>query len=1327
MPEFNPDTEVGASLATRWKKWLTDFDMYLAASGITNDTRKRALLLYQAGARVREIFAQLEDTGNADAFDTAKQKLTAYFEPQKNKRYDVYVFRKTMQEPNETLDQYHTRLRALADPCEFADLDFELEEQIIIGGSSSRIRKLALRDPKYDLKAMLLDGRRDEISKFQSKEIEGKPDCREETNQVTIKSRKCRNCGSSHSHTSLCPAKGKECHYCGKPNHFANVCRGKSRDSHKPQKPEKRKAVHAKHNKSIRPLTHSDSESENDEYLYPVSSTQTARPHAKITVSGHSFDIMVDTGSSINVLDHKTFSKMVDVTLARTTTKAFPYNTSQPVHFVGKFQALVQTKKRYTVATFFVVEDDNSGNLMSAQTAQELGLISLHLNKLSAQKSSRETTTFPTTKDKDLIKILEQNKEVFNGMGKLKGQKIILNIDETVQPTAEPQRRVPYHIREKVKHAIKALEKDDIIEKVPQTQATPWISAIVAVPKKDGNVRICVDMRKANQAIRRVRYLIPTVEEISQELNGAKFFSKLDLAQAYHQLELDENSRFITTFSTHVGLYRYKRLNFGNNAAAEIFQHTLQTVLQGLPGVRNLADDIIVFGHTRSEHDQALSSCLTRLSENGLTLNAAKCKLLTTSLSFFGQVFSAEGTKPDPARITDLQNAQIPKNVHEIRSFLGMANYSSRYIPDYATITEPLRALTKKNAHFVWNKAQQEAFSKLKEALTSAPVMHYFDTKKETLLTVDASPVGISAILSQKDNGSDNSRVIAYASRALTPVEKRYSQTEKEALSIVWAVEHFHLYLYGSHFTLITDHKPLEVIYGSVSSKPSARIERWVLRLQPYTFSVVYKPGKDNPADFLSRHPTLESASKHAVMADEYVNLLALSAVPKAMTMSEIQRATDADKALQSLRAAIRYNMWDCNLVKPYKDVKDELTITPQNIILRGSRIVVPESLQQKAIDIAHDTHQGLVKTKAILREKIWFPGIDRLVKENIDRCIPCQATGQPNPPEPLQMSDMPQGPWQKVHADFYGPLPSGEYLLVVIDRYSRYPEVEIVRSTKASSVIPKFDKIFATHGIPVSMTTDNGPPFNSNEYSRYLKALGINQDPSTPKWPQGNAEVERFNQPLGRALTTAKLEGKVWQQELNRFLLQYRTTPHATTKVPPAELLFNRVVNGKLPTLEKKNVVDRHKEAKENEQSRKIYNKSYADKRRFAKRSDIKIGDCVLVKQEKQNKLTPRFNKTPFVVVERKRSCVTAEDSNKRRITRNVSHFKRIPKLPRPIDSSDSDDVIDTHDVAFNPADEVIVPNEQQQQQQNIVRRSSRPSRPPVRFGEPIPPEKVR
>ena len=154
-------------------------------------------------------------------------------------------------------------------------------------------------------------------------------------------------------------------------------------------------------------------------------------------------------------------------------------------------------------------------------------------------------------------------------------------------------------------------------------------------------------------------------------------------------------------------------------------------------------------------------------------------------------------------------------------------------------------------------------------------------------------------------------------------------------------------------------------------------------------------------------------------MADDYVSLLALSAVPKAMKISDIQKATDADKTMQSLRAAVRHNKWDCNLVKPFRAIKDELIVAPQNIVLRGSRIVVPESVQQQAIDIAHETHQGLVKTKALLGEKVWFPGIDKIVKETLDRCMPCQATGQPKPPEPIRMTPMPDGPWQKVHADF--------------------------------------------------------------------------------------------------------------------------------------------------------------------------------------------------------------------------------------------------------------------------------------------------------------------
>ena len=287
-------------------------------------------------------------------------------------------------------------------------------------------------------------------------------------------------------------------------------------------------------------------------------------------------------------------------------------------------------------------------------------------------------------------------------------------------------------------------------------------------------------------AIRRVRHPIPTVNDVSFTLNGAKFFSKLDLSQAYHQLELDEQSRYVTTFSTHLGLYRYKRLNYGTNAAAEIFQYTLQTALQGLKGVKDIADDIIIFGSTRAEHDNNLDKCLQRLKAKGLRLNKSKCSFLNNTLSFFGQVFSKEGTRPDPKRVTDLPNAPQATSSHDVRSFLGMANYSSKYIRDFATLTAPLRELTKKDVRFNWTPTHQDTFEQLKNALSTAPCMSYFDKNKQTIVTADASPVGISAILSQKaKNGDTNSQqIIAYASRAMSDTEKRYSQTEKEALAI---------------------------------------------------------------------------------------------------------------------------------------------------------------------------------------------------------------------------------------------------------------------------------------------------------------------------------------------------------------------------------------------------------------------------------------------------------------------------------------------------------------------------------------------------------------
>ncbi|XP_065060965.1 uncharacterized protein K02A2.6-like [Rhopilema esculentum] len=1123
---------------------------------------------------------------------------------------------------------------------------------------------------------MLLDGQRDETSTQQASSIEGNTEIKQEVHRVIqsqhkkghIQTKKCHQCGGSYPHKNqTCPAAGKICHKCGKKNHFAKYCLSKTQQVPRKTQPFKR---------HVRPITtksvnkaQSDSDSDFD-YLYAVK--QKKKPGNAVTakISDYKCDLLVDTGASVNILDEETFSQIPsDPKLEKTTVKVYPYNSNSPVKLLGKFQATVETKKRITVATFYVTEG-NSGSLLGSETSQELGLVTFHINPMVSKVKDKNVKPqiastcswipIRSTHDKSVDAALLANKEIFRGIGKLDGVQIKLNIDENVTPVVQNTRRIPFHIRKQVEEELLSLEAQGIIERVPEGQATPWISQIVAVPKKDNkSIRICVDMRSANTAIKRVRHVMPTVDEIMVQLNGAKFFSKIDLSQAYHQLELHKDSRYITTFSTHIGLFQYKRLNYGTNAAAELFQHTLQEALKGIDNVRNLADDIIIFGKTRAEHDKALNECLARLKARKLTVNREKCKFLQPELSFFGMVFSEDGVKPDQKKIADLVDAPIPNNASEVRSLLGMANFSAKFIPNFADITEPLRRLTHKNIVFKWEKEHSQAFKKLKDVLTDSPVMTYFDIDKETYLIVDASPIGISAILTQS-NKDEPQKVIAYASRALTPVERRYSQTEKEALSIVWGTEHFHMYLYGKSFNLITDHKPLEVIYGNPKSKPSLRIERWVLRLQQYCFKVIYKPGKDNPADFMSRHPTTVSVKEN--MADEYVRYITINAIPKAMTIEEVQRETERDGTLQAVIKAIKTGDWSNQFLVPYKLAKDSLTINHANgIILRGNQIVMPKSLWKRSVKLAHEGHQGLAKTKALIREKVWFPFIEKLVTEEINSCLPCQAVGTQKAPEPLRMRPMPSGPWKKLHIDFYGPLPSSEYVLVIVDAYSRFPITEIVKSTAASTIIPKLDQVFAMHGLPEEIVTDNGPPFNGDDFKRYLMTLGIKFDPSTPLWPQGNSEVERFNQPLGKAIRAACIENRNWRQELQRFLLSYRSTPHATTKIAPSELLYNRVIRGKLPCSIKTSKSKRHREAQENDAVGKEKMKSYADKRRHTKISDIKVGDTVLLKQDKKNKFSANFESTTYKVIYRKGSRVTAERQDGRKVTRKLAFSKSL------------------------------------------------------------------
>ena len=377
-----------------------------------------------------------------------------------------------------------------------------------------------------------------------------------------------------------------------------------------------------------------------------------------------------------------------------------------------------------------------------------------------------------------------------------------------------------------------------------------------------------------------------------------------------------------------------------------------------------------------------------------------------------------------------------PTNASEVKSLLGLVGFCSKFIPNYATIAEPLRKLTRKHEPWVWAIEQQTAFEKLKECLTSAQVMAYYNPEaEETQVICDGSPCGLGAILKQKQANGEM-KPVAYASRTLTPVERRYSQTEREALAVLFAVERFRVYLYGTQFIVLSDSKALERIFTS-KHVTTPRIQNMVLKLQPYDFKVRYLPGPQMPADILSRAPLADSDFTACDLSDKHINYVTINSLPVAVTLDELQKASESDPIINKVRTCVLSNKWSKGEeLKPYYQIRSELSVK-DSIILKGDKLVIPYSLQKRLLELAHESHMGVVKTKQLIRQKVWWPRIDDHVAEMIKTCHACQMTSAPPREPPVVMTKLPDGPWRELSVDITGPFQNRYYLFAVVDYYS--------------------------------------------------------------------------------------------------------------------------------------------------------------------------------------------------------------------------------------------------------------------------------------------------
>ncbi|XP_063446850.1 uncharacterized protein K02A2.6-like [Mytilus trossulus] len=759
---------------------------------------------------------------------------------------------------------------------------------------------------------------------------------------------------------------------------------------------------------------------------------------------------------------------------------------------------------------------------------------------------------------------MKEYADIFEGTGKLQG-KYHLELDNTANPVVHPPRKVPVAIKEKLKSELERLTKLEIIK--PVSTPTPWVSSLVTVVKPD-KLRICIDPKHLNQQLKRSHYPLPTIDDLLPELSRAKVFSVVDAKNGFWHVELDEESSLLTTFNTPFGRYRWLRMPFGLSSAPEEYQRRQDQTVEGLPGVRSIVDDILIYGEGDTEeeaiddHDRKFRALMERCRERNLKLNKEKLKLKLKEVRFIGHLVTSEGLKPDPEKIRAVIDMPKPTNVSGVRRIIGFVTYLSKFLPKLSDICEPLRKLTLKDSEFCWIENHDKALEEIKRLVTAEPVLKYYDPKLQLTVQSDASQTGLGAAVMQED------RPVAYASRALTDTETRYAQIEKELLSVIFGLEKFHSYTYGRTVNVISDHKPLESIMKKPLHAAPKRLQRMLLRLQKYDIILQYRPGKEMYlADTLSR-AYLKETSDSSNTTDEIESINMIDELPiSEERISELQEHTRKDQQMQELKEVIQEgwpsNKWNVpSNVSIYFDIRDELTLQ-NGLLFKGERVIIPKSLRTVMIKKIHSSHIGIEGCLRRARESLYWPGMNAEVKDYIQRCETCRTFERKQQKETLISHEIPSRPWSKVGIDIMT-FQCKNYL-VTVDYYSNYWEVDYLEDTLALTVIRKLRAQFARHGIPDVCFTDNGPQFDCGEFRKFSRLWEFKHDTSSPLYAQSNGKVEQTVQTVKRLMKKSKFDKK----DPYLAFLDFRNTPTEGFDNSPAEKLMNRKTRTLLPTKE--------------------------------------------------------------------------------------------------------------------------------------------------------------
>ena len=849
----------------------------------------------------------------------------------------------------------------------------------------------------------------------------------------------CWYCGASPHHPWRdCKAKNQECRKCGLMDHFSNVCLMKQR---------------------VNVLVEEESDTENfytDEYAYALSANKLYRVEIEISSSTHSFEKMVihiDSGASVNTISEKTLSDVsCKPRITPTTAILYPYGKdSPPMHPLGKIQLFCKSTSGTSIPLIFhVLSDDQMSDqpcLLSGRDSEKLGLISFHPS-VYALKEENAHDTMPTTRPLPTRPNLPLTKEsfiktyksvLFDGLGRL-GPPVHFELDPAVTPVQMPVHRVPLSKRKEELEFIQKYVEAGILKKV--TDPTPWCSNELirekpATSDRPRKFRVCIDPSQTiNKAIKRPVFQMPILTENLHKLRKARIFSIIDVKDGFFNIPLDEESSLATTMHTTAGRYRWLVMPFGVSSAPEEFQMRLNTALEGVENIVIQADDILVFGvgetddEAEKDHDLALLNLAERGIQANIRFNLPKLKFKLPRVMYNGEILTKDGVEPDPEKVKAIIDMPPPTDKPGLHRYIGMLTYLSPFCPNLSSVLQPLRQLLQDDQMFIWSEIQQTAFEKSKELISQAPVLSYYDTQKPVILQVDASSHGLGGALLQPDE-QGKLKPVAYTSCSLSSAEKNYAQIEKECLAICQAMSKWDFWLYGNkQITVHTDHQPLVTILKKPLNKAPLRLQRMIMRLQRWSFEIVYKKGTSlHIADALSRAPLpTPQSSKTDGFSVFRLDVSELGDEPnerlKPDTQDELKNAIRSDPSLQKLSAII-ISGWPCdrnqldNDLKPYWPYRDELSVS-QGVIYKGLQCLIPNAMQSSMLSKIHANHMGAESNFRMARQVVFWPGMRAAILDMCHNCSRCAEYGSATPNEPMKTLPIPDRPWQNLSQDTF-------------------------------------------------------------------------------------------------------------------------------------------------------------------------------------------------------------------------------------------------------------------------------------------------------------------